>query len=1032
MDKRLFIIMLSLLRLSYAGAQAGKHQFINYSAKDGLPDKFVYCAAQDNRGYMWFGTGSGLYRYDGHRFVHFNSKADLPGHSINNVLRTILKDDAGHLWLGSLNTLQLFNPATGTFWKPDFSKGQPANVENAGILNISQSGSGHLWLSTQFNYFFRFNRSDSSFTHFNQYPPGASKTVIRVFEQSGNIYAVHSEGIYVFTATGKPVHFCQLPGDVITNAAEDRKAHRLLCATGKSGIVNFDFQSGTFRENTLNNDRLKGSVLFCLRLSPDGAFIYAGSYNFGIIDAGSGQYDEYRVTNQEFDLGVTKIADIFTDRENNVWLCSHFGLSMMPWQNNQVEKFALLDKVSGNGVEPINAFADLPRNEILITNTNSAGLVIYHPKEKKVSTIINHNNLHKNISSLIAAPDGKWFAGDGDQLYEYLPSSRQLKPFPLTDQQGRNITQTGRTVVDQQGRIYMESISNGFYTWDYPSPHITHYNKWDIDTSASALLSNKLAPCFADSKNNIWFTSDNGVYRYDATAAAWHLIGDKEQNKVPPISQSNHVAEDRSGHIWISSVVNGLYEWYHQDGKEVLRHYNRNSGAGLPSDFCWQIQLSPVDSSLWINSLNGLLKFDPVSRQVTSRFTKQNGLSEDNGGYTFAVLPGNKLVQLFYASMNIIDLAAYQENRFLPEVQFNSVKVLDREYAAAVKDGMLSLELDHRENFLQFEFAALVFNNANRNRYAWQLAGFDTAWVYGGFTNQASYNSLKPGRYVFRVKAANSDGYWGNESRIQLVILPPMYARWWFILLGAALLTGSIYGVYKRNIARARREEQLKADFQRKIAETEMKALRAQMNPHFIFNSLNSIQKFILQNDQFNASHYLTRFSRLIRLILDHSNQGSILLSGELELLRLYIEIESMRFNGRFESAIIVDDNIRPDSILIPSMLIQPFVENAIWHGLLHKEEKGNLTLHFSLHNDRLTVTVDDDGIGREKARAWRSKQVLTKKSYGMQITQDRIAMINQLQGADASCTITDKTDTRGQAAGTRVEIHIPVKPLKN
>ena len=210
-----------------------------------------------------------------------------------------------------------------------------------------------------------------------------------------------------------------------------------------------------------------------------------------------------------------------------------------------------------------------------------------------------------------------------------------------------------------------------------------------------------------------------------------------------------------------------------------------------------------------------------------------------------------------------------------------------------------------------------------------------------------------------------------------------------------------------------------------------MKALRAQMNPHFIFNSLNSIQKYILKNEHYEASQYLTKFSRLIRLILDHSNQNAISISSELDLLKLYVEMESLRFDNKFDYQIETDPDISTETSEIPSMLIQPYVENAIWHGLLHKEDRGKLTIQFTKKdNHNIIVTIEDNGVGRERSAELKSKQVLKKKSYGIQITENRISIINRVQNINASARITDLKNTDGQACGTRVELYIPIKPI--
>jgi two-component sensor histidine kinase len=380
--------------------------------------------------------------------------------------------------------------------------------------------------------------------------------------------------------------------------------------------------------------------------------------------------------------------------------------------------------------------------------------------------------------------------------------------------------------------------------------------------------------------------------------------------------------------------------------------------------------------------------------------------------------------------MDLIDLNNYRYNKTAPAVVLTSARVFDREYVYALEEKP-EMKLPNNKNFLQFEFAATSFNNSNQNQYAYQLEGADKDWVYSGNRNTVSYSGLKSGTYTFKTKAANNDGIWGEERKIKIHIQPPFYATWWFIAATILFFSGLIFVWNRYRIQQTRKEEKLKAVFQQQIAETEMKALRAQMNPHFIFNSLNSIQKYILKNEHFEASQYLTKFSRLIRLILDHSNQSTILLSSELELLKLYVEMESLRFDNKFDYKIIAGENLLPDTVEIPSMLIQPYVENAIWHGLLHKEERGILRITFNKQSETdLTVIIEDDGIGREKAAELKSKQVLKKKSYGMQITEDRIAIINRAQNINATFEINDLKDQLGNAAGTKVVLVIPLKPL--
>lgn len=242
---------------------------------------------------------------------------------------------------------------------------------------------------------------------------------------------------------------------------------------------------------------------------------------------------------------------------------------------------------------------------------------------------------------------------------------------------------------------------------------------------------------------------------------------------------------------------------------------------------------------------------------------------------------------------------------------------------------------------------------------------------------------------------------------------------------GLVLLLSIAFFLYR--IRQLKQENQLKTGFTKRIQQMEMRALRAQMNPHFIFNCLNSINRYIVKSDHKTASNFLTKFARLIRLILDNSASENITLDKEIQTLQLYIEMELLRFDKVFDCSIEVDEEIRPESISIPSMLLQPYVENAIWHGLLHRENgRGNLWIRFRQPSEDLLIAeIEDNGIGREKAKELRSKEAIKKKSYGMQISKDRIFLINELYNTNANVQVKDLTDDQGAARGTKVTVEI-------
>ena len=249
----------------------------------------------------------------------------------------------------------------------------------------------------------------------------------------------------------------------------------------------------------------------------------------------------------------------------------------------------------------------------------------------------------------------------------------------------------------------------------------------------------------------------------------------------------------------------------------------------------------------------------------------------------------------------------------------------------------------------------------------------------------------------------------------------------------------AVYFLYRWRIRSIKLEAQLikehseqqrrEAEFQHKLADISLTALRSQMNPHFIFNCLNSIKLYTIQNETDAAASYLSRFSKLIRLVLDNSRSERITLKSELAALELYIQMEAMRFKEKLTYTISIDENVETDYIELPPLLLQPYVENAIWHGLMHKDQGGQIDIKVEMKNidSLLEINITDDGIGRAKASVLKNKNLNDHTSYGMKATSDRIALINQIYRTGANVAIHDLVNKEGLPVGTRVTIQIPV-----
>ena len=278
---------------------------------------------------------------------------------------------------------------------------------------------------------------------------------------------------------------------------------------------------------------------------------------------------------------------------------------------------------------------------------------------------------------------------------------------------------------------------------------------------------------------------------------------------------------------------------------------------------------------------------------------------------------------------------------------------------------------------------------------------------------------LSTGKYNITIEAGDNLGNWQKKSLVlNLKIIPPFYKTFWFFLLLALLFAGIVLAVNRYLV----KEEKQKGILKKKIKENETKMLRSQMNPHFLFNSLNSINSYILQNKDEEASYYLTAFSKLMRKILDNSRKENISLKEELETTKLYLDLEAVRMEYKFDYRIQTKD-VDTEEIQIPPLILQPFLENAIWHGINHKDTKGLIDIIISKNKEvdgELFIEIIDDGVGRNFAKMKENKQK-THKSHGLEITSERLLM----NDARNSVEIIDLYDKNKKPSGTMVKLKI-------
>ncbi len=332
----------------------------------------------------------------------------------------------------------------------------------------------------------------------------------------------------------------------------------------------------------------------------------------------------------------------------------------------------------------------------------------------------------------------------------------------------------------------------------------------------------------------------------------------------------------------------------------------------------------------------------------------------------------------------------------------------------------------HDENSVKLSFIGLSFQSMGKLSYVYKLEGLDTIW-HNTQSTFLQYSFLPPGEYRFYVRAIS---FGGTESKdlasISFIINKPFWKTAWFILLSLIIIISIVSYIFYYQLNRIKKKEKEKTIFNKKLSELEMKALRSQMNPHFIFNAINSIQNYIVKNESRIAQDYLAKFARLIRNVLESSKHENIPLNEEIETIKLYIELEQLRNPSKFTFSLTIQEGLQLNNFLIPPLILQPYIENAILHGLMPlAENNGKLIIKIEKRENKLIFIIDDNGVGRKRAAELKQKKQLFHRSMGLSVTEDRIKLITNLEKEQSSIAIEDKFNSMGEADGTRVIIII-------
>lgn len=452
------------------------------------------------------------------------------------------------------------------------------------------------------------------------------------------------------------------------------------------------------------------------------------------------------------------------------------------------------------------------------------------------------------------------------------------------------------------------------------------------------------------------------------------------------------------------------------------------------AEFEKSVNYTPIDSNVLLlyNEILGFVPLDLRDGMVEPTddpslnpwFPRTHSVVNNHG-----LVDSNRRLYMYGGTTHwVFDLPGGSRER-KPALAITDIRTGDLRRLQVDTGGVFMLPKGHQA--LSLKYALINPVSPKEVAYAYSLDG--KKWVDMGDARQIAFENLSQGAHSLRIRAVD-DGSFGviEQEVLRFRIVLPLWRQPWFLGLWGVMALLLVTWFFRQRNRQIRAMARIK-DYEREVAELELKALRSQMNPHFMFNSLNSIKNHILQSEPKLAAEYLSNFAHLIRLILQNSRERVVPLEEDLEALFLYIDLERLRFGDRFSLDCSIDESIDRKRVMIPPLILQPYVENAIWHGLMKKEGAGILTIHLRKESDAILCIIEDNGIGREAAGRMRDQTTRKYRSMGLGITQDRIDIHNKMNQMGIRVTVTDLKDGLTQEAlGTRVEVLIPVRANSN
>ena len=974
--------------------QAAVSQQFNYNiinTEKGLPSSEVYAVLEDKRGYMWFATDHGVARYNGKEFTTYTTEDGL----LDNTVLRMCEDAKGRIWFGSLSNELCY-------WEKDSIHTSPASAmlkkrfrRSSVIHTLHVDSADNIWVA------------------------GVRETVVLKAKQNFQCFDIpvnldidgtnfkvipleKTKGMVAGHALKHPYINPDIPLSFLFqfDTYQDNDIHfRYLDIRFKDVVIDMDRSECA----VLDNDTYYFSLANILYIIKKGKAIVAKKFDhpilklmidhdrnlwIGFLKGGAVCYKNCDLKSQPLCvLENYSIDDMCVDHEGGAWLASLekgvlyipsvsiLTYSNVPYLNDHI---TLLSRIN---------------NQVYINTLNNT---ICRATDQQIvidSLLYKLGKINLQLAHIASIRDTTYLS--------FALNLVRLTPRVIYPK----LTDISRRI--KSGKAVFHTEEN--FVWVMQVGSLV---KFDTKTERFVIFpSQERITCTLPYGKSIFVGTKKGTYLFEnGKYLSLDFIDPLLKKQVADMV----LGKDSS--IWIATTGNGLLRL---KDKKVIQISSKD---GLISNTCTTIA-TDIYGNIWVGTTKGLSCIIYSGRQnqkwLIKNITTKNGVTSNE--ITKLVAAGNTLWVGTMWGLNAVNISEIVRPIPPSPAYISAVKVNNN----PVVNGQQSFP--YNENNFRFNLTGLTFKDNGEHTFRYRLLGFDNLWQETQ-SNELLLNNLDPGSYSLQIQVRNEDKIWSNSSAsYSFKINKPFWLTWWFIVLDILCLIFIVYLIILWRTSIIKKKEKEKLRINKLLTEYQMKALTAQMNPHFIFNAINSIQNFIIQNHSTLAYDYLIKFSKLIRLVLNNSKDNEITLQQELDTLALYIELEQLRFKDSFDYKLHIDQDIDTQSLMTPALLLQPYIENAIWHGLMPlKTHKGKITLIITRQEQYLKIIITDNGVGRRASNQIKKKIThRTHQSVGMELTGKRIELFGQER--QFSIQIIDNYDNNDNSTGTTVEIILPM-----